>query len=85
MKVLLVFLLLNAFMISLIKSDASDLKDCVVTSDCETYYSCEALKCVHKDVFPMDSVEIIGTVIIAILIGFANTGKYHNLPFNSLS
>lgn len=40
---------------------------CKKDSDCEDYNSCESEKCVHKDLFPLKSLEILGTFLLFFL------------------
>lgn len=42
------------------------------TSTCPEYYDCIAGVCVHKDIFPMPTFEIVGTILIMIVTGFSN-------------
>lgn len=41
-------------------------------STCPEYYDCIAGVCVHKDIFPMPTFEIVGTILIMIVTGFSN-------------
>lgn len=40
---------------------------CKKESDCEQYNSCEGGKCEHKDIFPLKSLEILGTFLLLFL------------------
>ena len=49
---------------------------CTSNSDCLALYNCSLKKntCQHKKLFPMTTREIIGSIIIAIIVGLANAG-----------
>lgn len=47
----------------------------MVSSDCANqFYNCINSMCVHKNVFPLTGPEIAGTIILPLLLGFANNG-----------
>ena len=54
----------------------SSVQQCQVVSDCvNAYFSqCANNICMHKDVFPPNSLEIAGVVLLPLLLGFANNG-----------
>jgi uncharacterized membrane protein YfcA len=47
---------------------------CFYDSQCERYEVCDSNACVHKPLFPLEWVEIVGCVIIFIASGLSNAG-----------
>ena len=60
------------------------IEDGVQHSNCPDLYTCEAGICVHKDVFPLTSDEIIGTLLIMFVTGLANAGGSSGATLTSL-
>jgi len=46
----------------------------VETSDCPSLHSCINGFCVHKSIFPLETIEYPGTIILMFLAGLANAG-----------
>ena len=58
------------------ESDSDDTP-CLINSDCnEPWETCheEDLICVHKSLFPIEPMEIAGTIVLPILVSMANAG-----------
>ncbi|CAG9312632.1 unnamed protein product [Blepharisma stoltei] len=48
-------------------------ESCKVDSDCDDYYNCESGSCERKELFPMENLEIIGTILIVIVSALSNS------------
>ena len=79
MKIIHVYLLLVLVVVS--KAGAYDDHSvlCTIDSDCdEPFFKCDTAAedptCIHKPLFPLLTVEIIGTIILPFLIAMANAG-----------
>ena len=45
---------------------------CKTDADCDRFFVCKAEECVHKPLFPMAAIEILGCCLIFITSGLAN-------------
>eukprot|EP01017_Pseudomicrothorax_dubius_P049015 TRINITY_DN9040_c0_g1_i8.p1 TRINITY_DN9040_c0_g1~~TRINITY_DN9040_c0_g1_i8.p1 ORF type:complete len:166 (-),score=21.00 TRINITY_DN9040_c0_g1_i8:60-557(-) len=52
------------------------LKECKVDTDCPSLHVCHSILnlCEHKPVFPLQSSEIYGSLLVIIVAGLANAG-----------
>ena len=67
MKLLLLLLLLSAF------SEANSVA-CNSDSNCSDMNHCQSGKCVHKDLFPMEMLEYIGSILMMLISIVSNAG-----------
>jgi uncharacterized membrane protein YfcA len=51
-----------------------DAPECEVNEDCPEFpwYNCKEGECVHKDVFPIFPIEIVGLIIFCMFMALAN-------------
>jgi len=71
----LLLILSLTFCLTLAEGDIpcrSDIEDGI--SDCPALHSCINDVCVHKELFPLTSIEIFGTFLLMFLAGLANAG-----------
>ena len=57
---------------------------CEVNSDCSKYEICESGTCTHKELFPLDVMEVIGTAAIFICSALANAAGQGGGPLMTL-
>ncbi|OMJ83372.1 hypothetical protein SteCoe_15702 [Stentor coeruleus] len=59
-------------------------ESCQKDEDCAKYYFCNAGNCKHKHLFPLEGMEILGTVLVFVCSALANAAGQGGGPLMSL-
>jgi len=61
------------FLVGVVVLGSQVSENCSEDQDCNSLSYCEEGECKHKDLFPLKTIEIIGTVLILVLSALANS------------
>mmetsp|Transcript_16479 Transcript_16479/g.23882 ORF Transcript_16479/g.23882 Transcript_16479/m.23882 type:complete len:301 (-) Transcript_16479:1287-2189(-) len=81
MKVHLAILICISFQVVLSEQVAS----CESDSECRVLNTCSNNECVHKELIPLESLDIVGGLVILVLAGLANAGGMGGGPLMTSS
>ena len=81
MKVHLAILICISFQVVLSEQVAS----CELDSECRVLNTCSNNECVHKELIPLESLDIVGGLVILVLAGLANAGGMGGGPLMTSS